>query len=148
MLCVQEQNNLASDINTCIQLQFNCEYHNSEFSVYQFINNKYICLILPIKWTTIHTFMCLTRGVHTQKKNYPGAALSTTQTTCIILEFIGGDMWWENGDWLSHGIPLHYSQKNSNIPTKLLIAEVWDLVWKSFVPSAYYSAHCLQNKNF
>jgi hypothetical protein len=42
-------NYLASDINTCIQLQLNCEYHNSEFSVYsvcQFINNKYICLIL------------------------------------------------------------------------------------------------------
>jgi len=39
----------ASDINTCIQLQLN-EYHNSAFSVYsvyQFINNKYICLIQP-----------------------------------------------------------------------------------------------------
>jgi len=39
----------ASDINTCIQLQLNCEYHNSAFrvdSVYQFIKNKYICLIL------------------------------------------------------------------------------------------------------
>jgi len=32
--CVQEQNYLASDINTCIQLQLNCEYHDSEFSVY------------------------------------------------------------------------------------------------------------------
>ena len=27
--------------NTCIQLQLNNEYHNSAFSVYQFINNKY-----------------------------------------------------------------------------------------------------------
>ena len=50
VICVQEQNYSASDINTCIQLQLNCEYHNSAFSVYsvyQFINNKYICLILP-----------------------------------------------------------------------------------------------------
>ena len=49
---VQKQNYLASDINTRIKLQLNCEYHNSEFcvySVYQFINNKYTCLILPIK---------------------------------------------------------------------------------------------------
>jgi len=48
--CVQKQNYSASDINTRIQLQLNCENHNSEFSVYsvcQFINNKYICLILP-----------------------------------------------------------------------------------------------------
>ena len=44
----------------------NYQYHNSAFSVYivyQFINNKYIWLILPIKWTTVHTFMCLARGV-------------------------------------------------------------------------------------
>ena len=43
-------NYLASDIKTCIQLQLNCEYQNSAisvYSVYQFINNKYICLILP-----------------------------------------------------------------------------------------------------
>ena len=48
-------------------ISIDCEYHNSEFSVYsvcQFINNKYICLILPIKWTTIHNFMCLTRVVN------------------------------------------------------------------------------------
>ena len=61
--CVQKQNYLASDINTCIQLQLNCEYHNSEFSVYQFINNQYICLILQIKWTTVYNFIWLTRGV-------------------------------------------------------------------------------------
>jgi len=52
LIVFKKQNYLASDINTRIQLQLNCEYHNSEFSVYsgyQFINNKYICVILPIK---------------------------------------------------------------------------------------------------
>jgi hypothetical protein len=47
----------------------NYQYHNSAFSVYivyQFINNKYIWLILPIKWTTVHTFMCLARGVQSE----------------------------------------------------------------------------------
>ena len=46
VICVQKQNYLASDINTCIQFQLNYEYHHSAFSVYsvyQFINNKYIC---------------------------------------------------------------------------------------------------------
>jgi len=70
VIYVQWQNYSASDINTCIQFQLNYEYHNSAFSVYivyQFINNKYIWLILPIKWTTVHTFMCLARGVQNTK---------------------------------------------------------------------------------
>jgi len=43
VICVQQQNYSAVDINTCIQFQLNYEYHNNAFSVYQFINNKYIC---------------------------------------------------------------------------------------------------------
>jgi hypothetical protein len=50
--CVQKQNYLASDINTCIQFQLNCEYHNSAFSVYsvyRFLAINTFVLILPFK---------------------------------------------------------------------------------------------------
>ena len=70
--CVLKQNYFTSDINTCIQLQLNCEYHNSEFSVcsvYQFINNKYICLILPNYVNNCsYLYVPYQRGIPTRKE--------------------------------------------------------------------------------
>ena len=78
-------------------------------------------LILPIKWTTVRTFMCLTRGVHGGYPRYTANLVTSYQSgnneTCSIRGKVGSSP--EQEKWSVHWAVL----------CKQLIRPIMDYAW-------------------